>query len=140
MEPRFTLHESLSADTVEIERWGLSLVLLMNARDWPWLILVPMRPAMREMHDLPATDRAVLIEEIARAGRLLEHMFRPDKINVAALGNVVPQLHLHVVARFRDDPAWPRPVWGAAPPVPYAPGELDRRVQEVRAALHAADA
>jgi diadenosine tetraphosphate (Ap4A) HIT family hydrolase len=130
----FILHERLAADTVELTRWPLSLVLLMNARQWPWLVLVPMRADLREIHDLGAADRTALIEEAARASRTLQAVFRPDKVNVGALGNLVPQLHLHVVARFRDDPAWPKPVWGV-PVVPYEPDELARRVAELRAAL-----
>ncbi len=130
----FSLHERLAADTVELLRWPLSLVLLMKARQWPWLILVPMRPDLREIHDLHRADRTALIEEAARASRTLQKLYRPDKMNVGALGNMVPQLHLHVVARFRDDPAWPRPVWDV-PAEPYAPGDLGRRIAELRAAL-----
>lgn len=124
----------LAADTVELARWPLSLVLLMNERRWPWLILVPRRPGLRDIDDLPPADRAVLIEETARASRALKDTVRPTKINVAALGNLVPQLHLHVIARFTDDPAWPRPVWGT-PPEPYAPDELRERVATFRRAL-----
>ncbi len=124
----------LAADTVELARWPLSLVLLMNERRWPWLILVPRRPGLRDIDDLPPADRTVLIEETARASRALKDTVRPAKINVAALGNLVPQLHLHVIARFTDDPAWPRPVWGT-PPEPYAPDELRERVGAFRRAL-----
>lgn len=124
----------LAADTVELARWPLSLVLLMNERRWPWLILVPRRPGLRDIDDLPPADRTVLIEETARASRALKDTVRPAEINVAALGNLVPQLHLHVIARFTDDPAWPRPVWGT-PPEPYAPDELRERVGAFRRAL-----
>jgi diadenosine tetraphosphate (Ap4A) HIT family hydrolase len=131
----FTLHERLRADTVEIASWPLSLLLLMNARQWPWLILVPQRPALREIHDLDAPDRTRLIEEIARASRCLETLFKPAKINVGALGNLVPQLHVHVIARFTDDPAWPRPVWGTVAPEPYEAAALKDRVRQITAAL-----
>lgn len=130
----FSLHERLAADTVEVARWPLSLVLLMNARQWPWLVLVPMRPDLREIHELGASDRTVLIEEAARASRALQRLFRPDKMNIGALGNLVPQLHLHVVARFRNDPAWPRPVWGVLP-LPYEPEDLAHRLAALRGAL-----
>src|SRR5262245_59359930 len=120
----FSLHERLRADTVEIARWPLSLLLMMNARLWPWLILVPQRPGLREIHELEVPDRARLIEEIARASRCLEALFTPTKINVGALGNLVPQLHVHVIARSTDDPAWPGPVWGAVPPERYSPEDL----------------
>jgi diadenosine tetraphosphate (Ap4A) HIT family hydrolase len=131
----FTLHERLRADTVELARWPLSLLLLMNARQWPWLILVPERPGLREIHDLEAPDRARLVEEIARASLCLEMLFRPTKINVGALGNLVPQLHIHVIARFIDDPAWPGPVWGAVAPEPYSADELARQVKQLQTQL-----
>ncbi|MGH6958884.1 MAG: HIT domain-containing protein [Dongiaceae bacterium] len=132
MTDGFTLHERLAADTIELTRWPLSLVLLINDRHWPWLILVPRRAGLREIHELDAADRGVLIEEIARASRGLDMAFRPAKINVAALGNMVPQLHVHVIARFADDPAWPRPVWGTVPPKPYAAVELAVRRDDLR--------
>jgi diadenosine tetraphosphate (Ap4A) HIT family hydrolase len=131
----FTLHERLRSDTVQIAPWPLSLVLLMNAQQWPWLILVPQRPGLREIHDLEAPDRARLIEEIARASRGLEVLFAPAKINVGALGNLVPQLHIHVIARSTDDPAWPGPVWGAVPPERYSADELAKRVTLLRSRL-----
>ncbi|HBL27649.1 MAG TPA: diadenosine tetraphosphate hydrolase, partial [Acidobacteria bacterium] len=99
-----------------------------------WLILVPARDAVREIHDLSPADRAVLIEEIARASRLLTRLFQPDKVNVGALGNVVPQLHVHVIARFTTDAAWPGPVWGSGAAVPYREDELD----ELRGRLESA--
>jgi diadenosine tetraphosphate (Ap4A) HIT family hydrolase len=131
----FTLHERLRSDTVAIAAWPLSLLLLMNARQWPWLILVPQRAGLREIHDLEASDRARLIEEIARASRCLETLVQPAKINVGALGNLVPQLHVHVIARFTDDPAWPRPVWGTVAPEPYEAAALKDRVRQIRSAL-----
>lgn len=132
--PEFALDRRLAVDTIELARWPLSLVLLMNERRWPWLILVPRWPGLRDIDDLPPADRTVLIEETARASRALKDTVRPAKINVAALGNLVPQLHLHVIARFTDDPAWPRPVWGT-PPEPYAPGDLRERVEAFRQVL-----
>jgi diadenosine tetraphosphate (Ap4A) HIT family hydrolase len=121
----FALHPTLARDTVEAARLPLCRVLLMNDRRFPWLILVPEREAVREIHELPAADRAVLIEEIARASEALARLFAADKLNVGALGNIVPQLHVHVVARSATDPAWPGPVWGSGPAVPYAEGELE---------------
>ena len=130
----FTLHPALASDTVEVARLPLCRVLLMKDRRFPWLILVPEREAVREIHELPPADRAELIEEIARASEVLMRLFRPDKLNVGALGNVVPQLHVHVVARFTTDPAWPGPVWGSSPAVPYEEDELE----EIRGHLAAA--
>ena len=119
----FRLHERLAADTVDVLRWPLSRVLLMNDRTYPWLILVPERPGLKDLHDLAPTDHVQVMAEINRASRALQHLCRPDKINVAALGNMVPQLHIHVIARFTSDPAWPRPVWGVQPAEPYNEAE-----------------
>jgi diadenosine tetraphosphate (Ap4A) HIT family hydrolase len=131
----FTLHERLAADTIEVTQWPLSLVLLMNARQWPWLILVPRRPAIREIYELAEPDQHALMSEIVRASERLTQLVRPDKINVAALGNAVPQLHVHVIARFTGDPAWPKPVWGTVPPEPYAQDELGRTLDRFRRPL-----
>ena len=120
----FRLHERLAADTVEVLRWPLNRVLLMNDRTYPWLILVPERPGLKDLHDLAAADHIQAMAEISRASRALQHLCRPDKINVAALGNMVPQLHIHVIARFTSDPAWPRPVWGVQPAEPYNEAEI----------------
>lgn len=120
----FELHPILASDTIEITRLPLCRVLLMKDRRFPWLILVPERQEVREIQDLPPADRAELIEEITRASEVLTDLFRPDKINVGALGNLVPQLHMHVVARTTTDPAWPGPVWGSGPPLPYEPKDL----------------
>lgn len=134
-EEGFRLHDRLARDTVEVARWELSLVLMMRERLWPWLVLVPRRAERRELHELSATDRALLIEEIARAGAALERAFDADKINVGAIGNMVPQLHVHVIARHRGDPAWPRPVWGATPPDLLDEPGLIRRLAQMRSAL-----
>jgi diadenosine tetraphosphate (Ap4A) HIT family hydrolase len=118
------LHPTLARDTVEVARLPLCRLLLMNDRRFPWLILVPEREAAREIHELAPADRAVLVEEIARVGEAMTRLFQPDKLNVGALGNIVPQLHVHVVARFAADPAWPRPVWGSGAAVPYEESAL----------------
>ncbi|MDQ2697079.1 MAG: HIT family protein [Pseudomonadota bacterium] len=128
----FTLHARLQADTVPVLGLELCDVLLMQDAAFPWLILVPRRPEIREIHQLDAADRGRLIEEIARAARVLEHLYGPEKINVGALGNVVAQLHVHVIARFTTDRAWPGPVWGSGPARPYAPAELDVTRERLR--------
>jgi diadenosine tetraphosphate (Ap4A) HIT family hydrolase len=134
----FVLHQQLAADTVPIADWPLSALLLMRAeRRWPWLILVPRRPALREIVDLDPADRAMLIEEIADATRLLQALYAPDKVNVAAIGNMVAQLHVHVVARTRDDPVWPKPIWGQLPAEPYETAGLEARLAQLRHALAA---
>ena len=119
----FTLDPRLQSDTIALGRFPLSLLLLMNDCTYPWLILVPQRQGIREIFELAASDRQQLLDESCQLAAALNTLLRPDKLNVAALGNVVPQLHLHHVVRFRTDPAWPAPVWGKAPPVPYRPEE-----------------
>ena len=133
----FELHPTLSRDTVEVARLRLCRVLLMKDRRFPWLILVPERESLREIHELQPPDRAQLIEEVAQAGEALARLFRPDKLNVGALGNVVPQLHVHVVARFAADPAWPGPVWGSGTALPYTESELEETRRRLAAALGA---
>ncbi|HEY1454010.1 MAG TPA: HIT family protein [Roseiarcus sp.] len=116
----FALDESLARDTFALGDMALARVLLMNDARWPWLILVPRREGAAELTDLDAADRTELIEEAARASRFLKAHAGADKINIGMLGNIVRQLHLHVVARSIGDPAWPAPVWGYGAPRPYA--------------------
>ncbi len=132
----FRLDHRLAADSVPVADLALSTVRLMNERSWPWLILVPRRPDLADLIDLDAEDRARLMEEIALACGALRRLHRPDKLNVAALGNVVRQLHVHVIARFHADPAWPRPVWGVKPaPEPYEPDRLAEEARRLALAL-----
>jgi diadenosine tetraphosphate (Ap4A) HIT family hydrolase len=121
----FALHPTLARDTVEVARLPLCRVLLMNDRRFPWLILVPEREGLREIHDLPPAERSTLIEEIVLAGQVLARLVQPDKLNTGALGNLVPQLHVHVVARFATDAAWPGPVWGSGAAVAFAASGLE---------------
>jgi diadenosine tetraphosphate (Ap4A) HIT family hydrolase len=120
----FTLDKRLENDTVELDKWALSRVLLMNDSQYPWLILVPQVPDIREIVDLDADEQATLMSEICRASNVLKKMVNPHKLNVAALGNAVPQLHCHVIARFTADPAWPKPIWGVKPAVPYSADKI----------------
>lgn len=131
----FALHPQLAADTVPVLDLDLCAVLLMDEVAWPWLVLVPRRPALREFMDLDAGGQQVLMDEIVRAQRALQSLYRPDKLNVGALGNMVPQLHIHVIARRQDDPAWPGPVWGAKAKERCSPEELAQRVAAMRGAL-----
>lgn len=131
-----TLHPTLARDTVEVVRLPLSRVLLMRDRRFPWLILVPEREEIREIHELSPEDRSQLIEEIAQVGQAMERLFQPVKLNVGALGNIVPQLHVHVVARFNSDPAWPGPVWGSARPCPIRTKSWPRSTIASHPSLH----
>jgi diadenosine tetraphosphate (Ap4A) HIT family hydrolase len=131
----FILHDRLAADSVALGDGPLSSVRLMNDRRYPWLILVPRRAGLREIHELAAADRALLVEEIALAGQALQAATGAAKINVGALGNLVPQLHVHVVARSPGDPAWPGPVWGHSRPELYAAAALATECVHLQQAL-----
>ena len=131
----FALHPRLAADTLAVGDLALSRALLMRDARFPWLILVPRRAGLREFTDLPAGERAALMEEIASASRALQAETGADKLNVGALGNMVEQLHVHVVARFAADAAWPGPVWGSGAAAPYPEGAAERLAGRLAAAL-----
>ncbi|HML15155.1 MAG TPA: HIT family protein [Xanthobacteraceae bacterium] len=131
----WTLDPRLAQDTIALGDLPLSRVLLMNDANYPWLILVPRRENLVELIDLDNSGQATLMIEIARAARALKDAVPCDKLNVAALGNTVRQLHVHVIARRNGDPAGARPVWGAVPARPYEPGERDRLAEALRRAL-----
>lgn len=135
LRPGWHLHPQLADDTHPIARLGLSELRLMDDANHPWLILVPRVDGAVELIDLTEAQQAELTREIARASHVLRTAFKPHKLNVAALGNVVPQLHVHVIARFEHDIAWPRPVWGMASAQPYSPEALVRRIAKLQAAL-----
>jgi diadenosine tetraphosphate (Ap4A) HIT family hydrolase len=118
---RFQLAVELFDDTIPLGRLSLCTVLLMDDARYPWLILVPERAEMNEIIDLEPVDRARLMDEIGFASEALRSVYAPDKLNVGALGNRVRQLHVHVMARFVSDEAWPGPVWGHGTPIPYPP-------------------
>lgn len=121
MTEPFTLDAQLDNDTCEIGRLGLCRALLMNDARFPWIILVPERAGLVELIDLAPPERLLLWGEIAQTSEALKAIYGPDKLNVAAIGNMVRQLHVHVVARFASDAAWPRPVWGSGAPITYEP-------------------
>ncbi|MEX2453939.1 MAG: HIT family protein [Rhodospirillaceae bacterium] len=133
----FELDPALARDTAPICALPLSRVLLMRDARYPWLILVPARPALVEIGDLPRDDRIRLMDEIDLAAGALARLYSPTKLNIAAIGNMVRQLHVHIVGRTEGDPAWPGPVWGHSPALPYATEALDRRIAEIGAALRA---
>jgi diadenosine tetraphosphate (Ap4A) HIT family hydrolase len=123
-DPNFDLHPQLDADTVTLADWPLSRVLLMNDRRFPWLILAPRVVAATEVFELPPQQRALLWREVDYAATKLKAETRALKINIGALGNIVRQLHVHVVARDEGDGAWPGPVWGSGTRVPYEASRL----------------
>ncbi|KPP98864.1 HIT domain-containing protein [Marinobacter sp. HL-58] len=120
----FVLHERLEADTVSLGRSGLCEVRLMNDSNWPWILLVPRIAGVREIYELAREQQQQLLAESSVLGKGMMELFGGDKLNVAALGNMVPQLHLHHIVRFEGDPAWPGPVWGKLPPRHYGEAEL----------------
>jgi diadenosine tetraphosphate (Ap4A) HIT family hydrolase len=128
----WSLHPQLAADTVPVRDLPLCTALLNDDANYPWLILVPRRADMVEIVDLGDDDRVQLMREIALASRALKAVTACHKLNVAALGNAVPQLHVHVIARQIDDDAWPNPVWGRAPRKPYEAAARDRLIVELR--------
>jgi diadenosine tetraphosphate (Ap4A) HIT family hydrolase len=127
----FQLHPRLEADTELVCDWPLCRVLLMKDARYFWLILVPRRDCLTEITDLSPQERATLMEETARAGAVIKDA-GAVKLNIAALGNQVPQLHMHVIGRAPGDPAWPNPVWGRGEATPYDPGLLAQRLAAVR--------
>ena len=129
----FILDPKLGADTHFAIDWSLCRVLVMNEARYPWLVLVPRHDGVTELTALSAGDRKTLMDEIASAGSIVQAMPGVTKLNIGALGNLVPQLHIHVVGRHPGDPAWPGPVWGHSPRVPYDAGALGRILAAVRA-------
>jgi diadenosine tetraphosphate (Ap4A) HIT family hydrolase len=132
MESAFTLDPQLAADTVPVKDLALCSVLLNDDANFPWLILVPRRPGMVELIDLNDADRATAWSEIAQASRVLKKVTGCHKLNVAQLGNQVAQLHIHIIAREKNDAAWPGPVWGKAPRKAYDAAARERLVAELR--------
>jgi len=127
----WSLHPQLAADTVPVCDLALSRLLTMNDANFPWLILVPRRAGVSEIIDL-GDEQSLLMDELALVSLALKDETRCDKLNVAAIGNVVPQLHIHIVARRKDDAAWPKPVWGAVPRRVYEADVMERFVAAIR--------
>lgn len=129
------IHPRLQQDCLVVGRFPLSHLLLMRDANYPWFILVPDREDVTEIHHLAEADRLQLLHESCSLSVALETAFHPDKLNVAAIGNLVPQLHIHHVVRYRDDVAWPAPVWGRLPPKPYSDAQLEARLVTLKASL-----
>ena len=131
----WSLHPQLAQDTVPIGDLALARVLLANDANFPWLILVPRRPGLVELIDLEENAQVQLLGEIAAAAHALKAITECEKLNIAALGNQVAQLHVHVIGRRHGDAAWPKPVWGAAAPSAYHPAVRDGLIGALRRAL-----
>ena len=132
----WSLHPQLAKDTVPIGDLALSRILLVTDANYPWLILVPRLPALVELIDLEENAQIQLLSEVAAAARVLKNITECEKLNIAALGNQVPQLHVHVIGRRHSDAAWPKPVWGAVAPTAYDPAVREGFIGALRRALH----
>ncbi len=121
----FEVHPKLAEDCITIGSFGLCRLLLMNDANYPWLILVPEREGVMEIYQLSQEHQQQLLRESSRLAQGLAEDFGADKMNIAALGNVVPQLHIHHIVRYRNDPAWPAPVWGKTEAKPYQHGQIE---------------
>jgi len=133
----FALHPKLDADCERLCELSLCTALLMRDNRFPWVILVPRIDGLRDFHDLPRDDALTLFDEIGRVSNALVRKFGAEKINVAALGNQVPQLHVHVIGRYAVDAAWPGPVWNAGVAEQVDPGVFEERAAVLRRALAA---
>ena len=134
----FVLHERLAADTFALASWQLCEVLLTNDANFTWLILVPRRDGLKDFHDLAQADWPLAMAEIERASKALKALTNADKLNVAALGNMVPQLHIHIIARHAGDAAWPGPIWGKLDAKPYGDAEREDLTKRLLTAFEAA--
>lgn len=131
----WSLHPQLVRDTVVLGDLALSRVLIIKDANYPWLLLVPRRQGIVELIDLDEVEQAQLMVEISRTARTLKAVTECDKLNIAALGNAVPQLHVHIIARRKTDKAWPKPVWGQADPLDHDFAELDRFMHAMKTKL-----
>lgn len=131
----FILHPRLQQDCIVIGSFELSLLLLMNDSHYPWFILVPQRAEITEIYQLDDADRQLLQTESCCLAKTLATVYQADKINIAAIGNLVPQLHLHHVVRYQHDAAWPAPIWGKFAAIPYTNEQIAEHKQRVQTAL-----
>ena len=129
------LHPQLKKDCLHLGRFSLCHLLLMQDAHYPWFILVPDREGICEIHQLSKNEQYRLIDESAYFATIMEAIFKPDKLNIAALGNIVPQLHVHHIARYEDDIAWPAPVWGKQAAKPYSKAEQQDIVDKLKTQL-----
>ena len=135
----FELHSRLAADTIVVGDFSLSRLLLHRDANYPWFILVPRREEITEIYHLSDADRQQLIHESCQLAESLVDVFSPDKINIATLGNMVPQLHMHHVVRFKSDGAWPNPIWGMLPSLQYSDDLLHDRLEAISNVLEGPD-
>ena len=134
-DSQFQLHERLQQDCILIGRFTLCQLLMMNDSQFPWFILVPERPDIKEIYQLTVADRQLLSEESCFLAENMADLFKADKMNTAAIGNMVPQLHIHHIVRYQTDKAWPAPVWGKFAAQPYTELQISELTNKVRTQL-----
>ncbi len=135
----FNLHPRLKQDCIELGHFQLCRLLLMNDSQYPWFILVPEKPEISEIYQLNTIDRSLLIEESSYLAEQLCKIYNADKMNIATLGNIVPQLHIHHVVRYQNDTSWPGPIWGRFDPIPYGESEIKNITHLLNTHLLASD-
>jgi diadenosine tetraphosphate (Ap4A) HIT family hydrolase len=127
----FELHPRLTQDCIAIGRFDLCQLLLMNDSQYPWFILVPERTDLQEIYQLSKADQELLTKESSYLAENLSILYKADKMNIATIGNLVPQLHIHHIVRYRSDKAWPAPVWGKFPAVPYTEQQIADNLERI---------
>ncbi len=135
----FKLHSQLNADSVILGNLPLCQLLLVNDQQYPWFVLVPRRADISEIYQLSDSEQQILWQESSLVSQTIMRLFNGDKLNVAAIGNLVPQLHIHHVVRFKDDVSWPSPVWGKYPMINYSSEQIKKISQKVVSQLTLAD-
>lgn len=133
----FVLNSKLAQDTLLIGDMKISRLLLMNDANYPWLILVPRKPDLVELTDLSIAEQMEVLQEINLLGKILKEEFSAHKLNIAALGNVVRQLHIHVIARFENDASFPKPVWGNSVIKPYEEKAAQEIINKIKLKISA---
>ena len=135
MTKTFQLHPRLKEDCITIGRFDLCQLLMMNDSQYPWFILVPEKADIKEIYQLTKPERLTLTEESSYLAENLVTLYKADKINIAAIGNLVSQLHIHHVVRYQTDKAWPVPIWGKFDPIPYTRQQISDNVARVKEQL-----
>ncbi len=128
----FQLHPRLEQDSIAIGQFSLSKLRLINDSQYPWFILVPKRPDIREVFQLSETEQQLLRQESSLLAKMLAELYSADKMNIATIGNIVSQLHVHHIVRYKTDIAWPAPVWGKFDAIPYTERQIEKIVVQVK--------
>jgi len=135
MTTTFQLHPRLKQDCISIGRFNLCQLLMMNDSHYPWFILVPEKTGIKEIYQLVKAEQQRLLEESSYLAENLAALYQADKMNIAAIGNLVPQLHIHHIVRYRNDKAWPDPVWGKFAAIPYTPQQIADNITLIKEKL-----